>query len=76
MKIQIEIATSVTPLKSAARISARLNPKLRFAVAGRRASQIATRATAIEPESESMWPASARRARLPVSRPPITSATV
>ena len=53
-----------------------LKPTLRFAVAGRLASQIATRAMAIEPVSESMWPASARRARLPVSRPPITSATV
>ncbi len=76
MKIQIEIATSATPLKSAARISARLKPKLRSGVAGRCASQAAKSAIASDELSESMCPASASSARLSVSRPPTTSATV
>jgi hypothetical protein len=68
--------TSSNPLRKAAMISARRKPKLRSGVAGRRASQIAPRASRSERTSESMWPASASSARLPVARPPATSATV
>ena len=53
-KIQIEIATSVTPFASAARISARLRPNVRCGVAGRWASQTAKSASPSETESESM----------------------
>ena len=43
-KIQMEIATRVTPFASAARISARFSPKVRCGVAGRWASQTANSA--------------------------------
>jgi hypothetical protein len=70
MITQIETTTSRTPLTSAARISARLKPKLCRAVTGLAASETAASARNSEKLSESMWAASASRARLPVIRPP------
>src|SRR5690606_39261028 len=66
----------MTPLTSAARISARCQPKVHRSRAGRVASQVAASASPSAAVSESMCPASARRASEPESQPPTASATM
>ena len=72
----IAITISETALTSAARISARRNPKLRFGVAGRRASSTAPAATLSATTSERLWPASASSERLPAKSAAMTSTSV
>jgi len=69
-----EMPTSVAPLTSAARISARKKPKVRVGVGVRRANHIANSVSPSAAASDSMWPASASSASEPDASPPATSA--
>jgi hypothetical protein len=60
------------PFTAAARISARAQPKVRRAVAGRAASSAAPNARATPPASVNTCPASASSARLPDTTAPMT----
>ena len=73
--ITIDAAISKTPFASATSTSVRPNPKVWRSVGGRSAMRRAAYAIASATTSETMCPASARRAREPNANPPTSSTT-
>ena len=63
-------------MASAASISARAKPKVRFSLGGRPAKWMASSAMPRPSASVAMWAASATRASESASRPPTISATI